>query len=230
MNCPPSIPKRLRKVIHVTDRLLAERCARGRVVLIDDDTEILDALAALLQLEGYACEAYSSAIQYLQVIAFNQPHFPGPCCVICDVKMPVIDGLELQRRLMDLDDTPLLLMSGESGAEEAVTAFRSGVLDFLIKPIETDLLLAAVEKALQTSAVRQLEYAEQNLLLSRIASLTTRERDIASRVARGELNREIAEELGISLRTVKMYRQQAMEKLAIDKVVDLARLADKGGL
>jgi FixJ family two-component response regulator len=230
MNCPPSTPKPVRKVIHIADQLLAERCARGRVVLIDDDTEILDALAALLQLEGYAFETYNSALHYLEVIALNQPHFPGPRCVICDVKMPVIDGLELQRRLMDLDDTPLLLMSGESGAEEAVTAFRRGVLDFLIKPIEAGLLLAAIEKALETSALRQLKHAEQKQLLARIASLTARERDIACRVARGELNREIAEELGISLRTVKMYRQQAMEKLAVEKVVDLARLAEKGGL
>ena len=230
MNSLKNIPQRWRRSITVADRLQAERCARGRVVLIDDDPEILVALSALLDLEGYACESYASALDYLQVLASNQPQFPGPCCVICDVRMPVVDGLELQRRLMNLDDIPLVLMSGESGVHEAVSAFRAGVLDFLIKPVEVDMLLLVVDKALRASTLNQAQRVHEIDLWERIASLTDRERDIARRVAAGQLNREIAEALGIALRTVKSHRQHAMEKLGIEKVVELVRLADKGDL
>ncbi len=219
-----------RRIVTVDDLRLAERCARGRIVLIDDDAEIVDALVALFDLEGYACETYSSALSYLHMRTFNSPQFPGPNCVLCDVKMPKLDGLELQRRLAELDDTPLLLMSGASGAVEAVNAFRAGALDFLIKPIETEMLLAAVAKALSTSTERQHLRERHSVLAKRITSLTRRERDVISCVARGEINRDIAEQLGIALRTVKLYRQRGMEKLGVSTVADLARLADEGGL
>lgn len=218
----------MRKIITLTDQDLALRCRKGRIVLIDDDQEILSAISSLLYLEGYACETFQSAVQYLQTLAYNQPQFPGPSCVLCDVKMPVLDGLELQRRLLDLDNAPLILMSGESGANEAVQAFRAGVLDFLLKPIEADLLLAAIDKALQTSLSRQAAHAQQADWSQRIENLTEREREIARQVTQGKLNREIAEDLGIALRTVKLYRQRAMQKLGIDKLVELTRLADQG--
>ncbi|MBF0256362.1 MAG: response regulator, partial [Gammaproteobacteria bacterium] len=96
-----------RRVVTISDQQLAQRCARGRVVLIDDDAQILSGLASLIELEGYACERYTSALDYLQVLNYNRPCFPGPCCLLCDVMMPEIDGLELQRRLAELDDTPL---------------------------------------------------------------------------------------------------------------------------
>ena len=224
-----SVAKPLRAVT-VDDVHLAERCARGRIVLIDDDAEILGALAALLDLEGYACETYPSALSYLNMRAFNRPQFAGPNCVLCDVKMPGVDGLELQRRLAALDDTPLLLMSGASGAAEAVSAFRAGALDFLIKPVEAETLLPAVAKALLVSTERGRQRERSSGLAQRIASLTRRERDVMRCVARGEINRDIAQQLGIALRTVKLHRQRGMEKLGISTVADLARLADEGGL
>ncbi len=219
-----------RRAVTVDDVRLAERCARGRIVLIDDDAEIVDALTSLLDLEGYACERYPSALSYLHMRVFNRPQFPGPNCIVCDVKMPGLDGLELQRRLAELDDTPLLLMSGASGAEEAAKAFRAGALDFLIKPIEAETLLAAVAKALSVSTDRQRLRERRSELARRIASLTRRERDVVRCVARGEINRDIADQLGIALRTVKLHRQRGMEKLGVGTVADLARLADEGGL
>lgn len=105
---------------------LATRCARGRVVIIDDDTEILSALAALIEFYGYACETFPSALSYLQELNYNRYYFPGPICVLCDVKMPELDGLELQSRLAEFDDIPVLLMSGSSGVSEAVSAFHGG--------------------------------------------------------------------------------------------------------
>lgn len=219
-----------RRPVTLGDEKLAARCARGRVVVIDDDIEILSALATLIEMEGYACETYASAPDYLQVLTYNRPFFPGPCCVLCDVKMPELDGLDLQNRLAALNDTPLLMMSGASGAQEAVSAFRAGALDFLIKPIDAETLLAALAKALALSAERNMQSIRRSTLSERIASLTKRERDIARRVADGQTNPQIAEELGIALRTVKLHRQRAMEKIGAGGTTDLVRLADEGGL
>ena len=141
-----------------------------------------------------------------------------------------MDGLELQRRLAELDHMPLLLMSGDSGAQEAVTAFRAGALNFLIKPIEADLLLDTVAQALAVSAERQQLDGRQTDRERRIASLSEREREVARCVARGRINQDIADELGIALRTVKLHRQRALEKLGVNTVADLVRLADPGGL
>lgn len=223
-------PKEYRSPITVFDRKLAERCTRGRVVIIDDDEEILSALTALVEMEGYACETYVSALSYLQMLNYNRPCFPGPCCVLCDVKMPEFGGLELQSRLAELDDTPVLLMSGASGAQEAVSAFHAGALDFLIKPIDADTLLTAVDKALVVSAERHSQRMRKVTLAAQIATLTERERDIARRVTAGQTNPAIAEELGIALRTVKLHRQRAMEKIGAVKMTDLVRIADEGNL
>ncbi len=225
MNNPP-----LRRVVTVPDEQLAQRCAQGRVVIIDDDTEILAAFKTLLDMEGYACETYPSGTVYLQMLNYNRPCFAGPSCVLCDVKMPEIDGLELQGRLAEFDNTPLLLMSGCSGAPEAVSAFRAGALDFLIKPIDADVLLAAIAKALQRSTEQRQHSQHITSLSTKIATLTERERDIARRVAQGQTNAAIAEQLGIALRTVKLHRQRAMEKVGADNMAALVRLADQGGL
>ncbi|TAN51344.1 MAG: response regulator transcription factor [Methylococcaceae bacterium] len=220
----------VRRAVTADERKFAQRCARGRVVVIDDDAEILSALATLLDFEGYACETYPSAPAYLQALSDDRPCFPGPCCVLCDVKMPELDGLELQQRLAALEHAPLLLMSGASGALEAVSAFRAGALDFLIKPIDADVLLQAVVKALAVSLERQRARGRRHDLVARMAALTGKERAVARLAARGRLNREIAVELDIALRTVKLHRQRAMEKLGANSVVDLARIADEGGL
>lgn len=219
-----------RRPVTVHDEQLAKRCGQGRVVVIDDDLEILSAFYALMDMEGYACETYASGQAYLHVLNYNRPCFPGPSCVLCDVKMPELDGLELQSRLSEQNDTPLLLMSGVSGAPEAVSAFRAGALDFLIKPIDADVLLAAIAKALHISTIRQQQSEHTTTLAAKIATLTPRERDIAHRVAQGQTNPVIAEQLGIALRTVKLHRQRAMEKVEADNMADLVRIADWGCL
>jgi two-component system response regulator FixJ len=216
--------------VTVSEHELAERCARGRVVVIDDDSEILAAISALFELSGYACETYLSAIDYLHVLNYNRPCFAGPSCVLCDVKLPDIDGLELQRRMAELGDIPIVLMSGLSGAEEAVCAFRAGALDFLIKPIDADQLLEAVQKALAISSQRQELKQRLTLAAERLASLTERELEITQRVVRGQTNQAIASELGIALRTVKLYRQRAMKKIGAETIADFIRIVDAGNL
>ncbi|MBF0246402.1 MAG: DNA-binding response regulator, partial [Planctomycetes bacterium] len=141
-----------------------------------------------------------------------------------------LDGLDLQSRLAPLDDPPLLLMSGASGAEEAARAFRAGALNFLIKPIDAEVLLAAIAETLAVSADRQRQHLRQTTLAARIATLTARERDIARRVAAGQTNPSIAAELGIALRTVKLHRQRAMEKVGASGTAELVRIACEVGL
>lgn len=216
--------------VTVADEDMAKRCLRGRIIVIDDDQEILTALRFLLDLHGYACETYPSAHAYLEILKHSNPYFPGPCCVLSDVKMPGVDGLELQRRLSELENIPLLLMSGASDVKDAVLAFRSGVLDFLEKPVEAERLLTTLRKALDLSAQWHKQRTRQSKLAERIAELTPRERDIARRVATGQTNPAIAKELNIALRTVKLHRQRAFEKLHADCTADLVRIADEGSL
>ncbi len=219
-----------RHPVTVPEQTLAEQCARGRVIVIDDDEQILSALAALIALEGYACERYASGLAYLQVLGNTAPRFAGPTCLLCDVKMPELDGLELQKHLRQQDDTPFVLMSGASGALEAASAFRAGALDFLVKPIDATDLLDAIAKALQVSADRSAQRLRAAALTTRIASLTPREREVARDVAQGLTNPAIAIKLGLALRTVKLYRQNAMEKLGASSTAELVRLADEAGL
>jgi FixJ family two-component response regulator len=220
----------LRHVVTENDERLAARCANGRVVIIDDDSEVLAALAALLEIKGYGVETYSSALAYLQVLAANQAVFPGPSCVLCDVRMPEMDGLQFQHRMAEFNHVPLLLMSGHSGAQEAVSGLQAGAHNFLIKPFETHVLLDAVAQALAASAEHQQLDALRSDLAKRVASLTVREREVSRRVAQGSMNRHIADEFGIALRTVKLHRHRAMEKLGASTLADLVRLADLAGL
>ncbi|RAU21932.1 DNA-binding response regulator [Paramagnetospirillum kuznetsovii] len=215
---------RTRTPVTIADVRLAERCKRGKVIVIDDDSEILLALISLIEMEGYACESYASAGAYFEAALHHSRNFPGPVCILSDVKMPKIDGLELQRRLSEVGDIPLILMSGNSGAVETISAFRAGVVDFLLKPFEADLLFGAIGKALTFSLQRQ-ESGELAIdMAERIASLTPREYEIIRLASQGMFNRDIAAHLGIALRTVKLHRQRAMDKLGMEGLIDLGRL------
>jgi FixJ family two-component response regulator len=204
--------------------------SKGRIVMIDDSTDILYALASLFRIEGYACETYTSAKTFLQEQE-GRVRPAGPCCIVCDMKMPELDGLDLLQQLQARgDDTPVVFMSGASGAYEAVRAFRAGAMDFLIKPVDAGIFLNAVKKAMQESMDRQSKTVRREDYTTRIANLTRRERDVARLVAQGFLNREIADQLGIALCTVKLHRQRVMDKLEVESVAELVRLTDEGGL
>lgn len=216
-----NLPSPTRRIVTVDDEALSLRCAQGRIVLIDDHPEVVQALTNLLHLEGYACEGYASANDYLTAQERQGPVFPGPACILSDMRMPGLDGLELLAQLSARDEMPVILMSGASGIRDAVEGFRTGAVDFLVKPVETDELLAAVAKALAISArSRELRTRGQDLA-QRLASLTPREQTVAARVAQGDTNVQIAEELGISLRSVKRIRQSAAAKLGAESTAEL---------
>ena len=218
--------KRQRKPVTVEEHKLAERCRRGHIFIIDDDPEILSALSALLTLEGYFCTTYTHAADFLNHL--NHPPvspFPAPCCVLCDVKMPQVDGLEVQQQLAPFHQMALIMMSGASAAPDVIHAFRAGVLDFLLKPLDASTLLASIEKALVISTQKQTSQQQSTQLTQKFDQLTPREREVMKCVVEGKTNLTIAEELSMALRTVKLHRQRVMEKMAAQNVADLVRLS-----
>jgi FixJ family two-component response regulator len=216
-----------RRVVTVHDQLNAARHARGLVTIVDDDDAIREALVSLLHLEGYATEAHASAASYLEKLERAEPEFPGPQCLLLDVKMPGLTGLELQRRLIELcESTPIVFMSGGSGAPEAVQALKNGASDFLVKPFDEQALLNAIGEALQKVQRQQASEAQRDIATTRISRLSARELQIAKMVLSGALNRDIAEQLGIAVRTVKLHRNHMMSKLQVSNVIELARIMD----
>ena len=214
-----------RRVVTVDDESVAGRYARGCVILIDDDAEVLSALSARLHFEGYAVETFASARHYLDALDCPKPSFPGPSCLLCDLRMPGMDGLALQRQLQGRDVPPMVLMSGQSLPQDVVTAFHGGAVDFLIKPFEAADLLVAVAKALSVSAAQHTAAQRQSDAANLVASLTEKELQVILLVVQGKTNPQIMVSLGIALRTVKLHRQRAMEKLGLDSVAALGRFA-----
>ncbi len=217
-----------RPVVTIHDERQAARHARGCIAIVDDDDAIREAVRTLLDLEGYATETYASARDYLEMIERAEPSFPGPRCLLLDVKMPDQTGLDLQATLQQLaDKTPLVFMSGGSGAKEAVQALKQGAIDFLVKPFEEETLLAAISEALQKSLSQQAHLEGSKDVSLRLASLSERESQIARMVAAGLLNRDIAQKLGIAVRTVKLHRMHMMRKLGVNNVIELSRIIDR---
>lgn len=217
-----------RKIITIHDEREAARHAMGRIMIIDDDEAIRKALAALLEFEGYAAIPVESASAYLEIIDRDEPVFPGPSCILLDVKMPGLTGLELQSKLLAMSEiTPIIFMSGGSGASEAVSALRNGAIDFLIKPFEDEDLLTAVSLALNKSRALQQSQMQNHELASRISALSEREIQVAKMVSAGMLNRDIAAQLSIAVRTVKLHRMHMMRKLGATNVIELARMLDR---
>ena len=213
----------------VDDERVAARFAHGRVVLIDDDAEVLSALSARLMFEGYAVETFASARHYLEALDAPVPSFPGPSCLLCDLRMPEIDGLALQRQLQGRDVPPMVLMSGQSLPQEVVSAFHGGAVDFLIKPFEASELLLAVTKALSANAAQHTAAQRQLGAAALVASLTDKELNVIRLVVQGKTNPQIMLGLKIALRTVKLHWQRAMEKLGLDSVAALGRFAQEVG-
>jgi len=195
------------------------------VFLVDDEADLRKALTRLLQTEGYRVVAFSSAEEFLKL----QPATSG-CCLILDVSMPGIGGLELQQQLTRAGITvPIIFLTGRSDIPMSVRALKGGAADFLTKPVDASKLLPAVRAALEKSAAQQIADAEVAELRQRFAQLTPRERQVLQQVLTGKLNKQIAADLGISLHTIKVHRGRMMVKLGIQAVADLVRAARKLG-
>jgi len=217
----------IRSVITIQDEREAVRHARGHIGVIDDDPSVRGAVAAMLRHEGYAVTEFASAAEFIAFEAKADPMFPGPRCLLLDVKMPSTSGLDLQRELLDRGwNFSIVFMSGGSSAGEAVQAMKAGALDFLIKPFDDEQLIDSVEKALLRSSTDRQNFLSSADIATRHASLSARESQIARLVSQGYMNQQIADQLGIAERTVKLHRMHMMRKMGAGNVIELVRMLD----
>jgi len=197
--------------------------AEGTVFLLDDEPGMLKALTRLLKAEGYAVRAFTSAKAFLESY---QPQALG--CLVLDVAMPEIDGMELQRRLTRSGALlPIVFLTGHGDIPMGVQAIKAGAEDFLTKPVNDADLLRAVRAALQRAALQGELIAETTLLHRRHATLTAREREVMAHIVAGELNKVAAARLGIGEHTIKVHRARVMEKMGVESLADLVRAAER---
>ncbi|MGA8049652.1 MAG: response regulator [Burkholderiales bacterium] len=194
--------------------------AQPTVFIVDDDAGVRDSLALLLELHGYRTRASGSAEAFL---AGLDPNSSG--CAIVDLRMPGMDGAALQDELHRRGSTmPVIIITAHGDVSAARTTLKAGAVDFIEKPIDDVQLLAAIRLALGRDAEHRGEQAQAAELEARIGRLTARERQVMDLVVSGRHNREIAAELGISPRTVEVYKSHLMEKLRVRRIPDLVRL------
>ena len=196
------------------------------IFLVDDDAGVRKALSRVLREEGWSVETFESAEAFLA-----RPDQKTQGCVVLDVTMPGLDGLELQRRLAAAGESlPIVFVSGHGDIPMSVQAIKAGAMDFLTKPVEPRVLVAAVRAAIdQGTAVRQALAAMEDLR-QRLASLTPREREILVALARGKLNKQIAGDLGVVEQTVKFHRARIMERMRAKTVAELMHIAARVGI
>lgn len=195
------------------------------VFIVDDDASFLRSVARLLQASGMTVETFASAKEFL---AQRLPQAPG--CVVADLQMPGMTGIELQDALAKSGNPlPIVFLTGHGDIPTSVKAMRHGAEDFLTKTAPKKDLLAAVERALARDGRDRAERARQSDLFARFERLTPREREVLSHVLSGQLNKQIAADLGIAERSVKRHRTSLMAKLAVQSVAELTQLAIQAG-
>ena len=196
------------------------------VFIIDDDASIRKSLSRLLRSAGHTTETFASAEEFL-----GREHFNGIGCLLLDVKMPGLSGMDLQEELGQADcSMPIIFITGHGNIPMGVQAMKRGAVDFLTKPFDDEELLQAVKKAIEKDREAKTERAEVHDLGRRIELLTPREKEILRYVITGMLNKQIALKLDIAEKTVKIHRGRIMEKLRVDSVAELVRLAEKAGI
>lgn len=192
------------------------------VFIVDDDERIREALGELLASHGMRAAAFGSASDY---IAAEKPDLPA--CLILDVELPDINGLDLQRQIADGDHPPIIFITGHGDIPSSVRAIRHGALDFLTKPFSDADLMGAIGAALVQDRETRSERAALALLRRRYLDLTPREREVLPLVVSGLLNKQAAAELGISEVTLQIHRRNVMQKMAAASVADLVRIAER---
>jgi FixJ family two-component response regulator len=191
------------------------------VCVVDDDASLRRSIMRLLRSAGFSAVEFASAKAYLA----GQAH-PGPSCVVLDVQMPELTGLDLQRALnANHRDEQVVFITGNGDIPMCARAMKAGAVDFLPKPFKDEALIDAVKRALIRARDKRQLHAEQDEARARAATLTPRERQVYQGVVAGRMNKEIAADLGTSIKTVKIQRASVMEKMGAVSVADLVRLA-----
>lgn len=191
--------------------------------IVDDDESLRTAISRLLEAAGFEVRGYASTGDF-----FLQPPADRPGCVLLDVRLPGPSGLDLQEALHRQGITlPVVFLTGHADVSSSVRALKAGAVDFLTKPVERQTLFDAIARALQRDAAQRTARTEAEALLARFSTLTPNERSVFDLVVVGRLNKQVAGELGISERTVKLHRANAMLKLGVGSPAELGRLAER---
>jgi len=193
------------------------------VFIVDDDVSVRESLELLVRNENWKPQTFASAQEFL-----NHPRTPVPSCLVLDLSLPGLNGLELQKQLAAQHiDMPIIFITGYGDVPKSVQAMKAGALEFLTKPLDNDALIGAIRKALERSRLALAQDAEMQELRARYASLTSREKQVMALVVSGLLNKQVGGELGISEITVKAHRGQVMQKMKADSLATLVKLAAK---
>lgn len=200
--------------------------ADGIVFVIDDELSVRKSLGRLLKAAGYRVEVFASAREFLQRGLGDEVG-----CLVLDVQMPDLNGLELQQTLADADRLlPIVFITGHGDIPMSVRAMKAGATDFLSKPFDEKDLLEAISRAMQRAGEESAERAAAREAKRRLSTLTPREHEVLLHVLAGELNKQIAAALGTSEKTVKVHRGRVMHKMRVQSVADLVRLCEKAGI
>ena len=199
----------------------------GRVHVVDDDASFRTAIERLLKKAGYEVAIYPSAQDLLDRL----PDESEPGCILLDVRIPRLSGPELQDRLSELGSTlPIVFLTGYADVETTVRTIKAGAEDFLTKPVASEDLLAAVERALAHQLTARGPRDKLNTVRAHIAMLTPREREVFELIVRGNTNKQVANVLGATERTIKAHRYRVMEKMQVQSLAELVSLAERAGI
>jgi FixJ family two-component response regulator len=194
--------------------------------IVDDDASFRAAISRVLNVSGYEVAGYESAISFLRALENAEPG-----CILLDVWMPDLDGLQLQKELAKLSHRwPIIFMTGQGDIPTSVRAIKAGAEDFLSKPMSRETLLEAIESALARHAATKRSQDQVNSFRSLIATLTPREAEVSALMVRGKLNKQIAHALGTSERTIKAHRHMVMQKLQVQSFAEAVSIAERVGL
>ena len=197
------------------------------VFLVDDDASVRRALARLIKSAGHQVQAFSSAREFLDTV----PQTAGPACLVLDIRMPGLSGIDLQRQLQATSHTlPIIFITGHGDIPMSVKAIKAGAVDFLPKPVKDTDLLRAIEQAVARSVDDRAERDELEDIQRRVEKLTPREREVMALVVRGLLNKQIAFDLGTVEKTIKVHRARVMKKMQVGSLAELVRVAEKVGI
>jgi FixJ family two-component response regulator len=199
--------------------------AASIVFVVDDDISVRESLELLIKTAGWRPETFASAQAFL-----GRPRSVVPCCLVLDVTLPGLNGLELQQQLAERTEMPIIFITGYGDVPMTVRAMKAGAIEFLTKPFKDDVLLEAIRGAIERSRAALHQESEMQLLRSRYASLTPREREVMVLVVSGLLNKQVGGELRISEITVKAHRGQVMRKMKADSLAELVTMAARLGL
>ena len=196
------------------------------VFVVDDYAPVRSSISRLLRAAGFAVAAFASAEEFL---AQYNPHIPG--CLVLDLAMPAVNGLELQRILAETGSVlPIIFLTSHGDISKSVQAMKHGASDFLTKPVNDEDLLAAIRVAIEKDRALRREQTELSEIRARLATLTPREREVLEYVVAGKLNKQIASDLGTVEQTIKVHRAHVMQKMRVQSVAELVRLTERCGI